>query len=191
MLHLLRAIAALTHSDAGVFRPSYRCSLVKVQQLETSIESTRASSMPGIRRTTSPVPKPKNTGTPQQSMPLKASAGESALVRAKNFLTFLNSKLNRWDSFLIGYMFALAFLWASIGLPSSGNFTSQQALVDREDTAVVLGPFLQTLKSTPAFMREEVAVMRQEGDLAMMAENWLAAASHIDAVLQVSSAMRP
>jgi hypothetical protein len=124
-------------------------------------------------------------------MPLKASAGDSALVRAKNFLTFLNSKLNRWDSFLIGYIFALAFLWASIGLPSSGNFTSQQALVDREDTAVVLGPFLQTLKSTPAFMREEVAVMRQEGDVAMMAEDWLAAASSIDAVLQASSAMQP
>jgi hypothetical protein len=106
-----------------------------------------------------------------------------------NFLTFLNSKLNRWDSILIGSIFALALFWA--GLPSFDNFTSQQALVDREDTAVVLGPFLQTLKSTPAFMREEVAVMRQEGDVAMMAEDWLAAASEIDAVLQASSAMQP
>jgi hypothetical protein len=40
-------------------------------------------------------------------------------------------------------------------------------------------------------MREEVAVMRQEGDPAMMAEHWLTAASNIDAILQVSSAMQP
>ena len=191
MLHLLRAIAALTHSDAGVFRPSYRCSLVKVQQLETSIESTRASSMPGIRRTTSPVPKPKNTGTPQQSMPLKASAAESALARAKNFL-------NGWgkqDVFCVAILWIIAIMWAWFLVylfpPSHGNYTGQQALMDREDTAVVLGPFLQTLKSTPAFMREEVAVMRQEGDPAMMAEHWLTAASFIDAFLQVSSAMQP
>jgi hypothetical protein len=142
--------------------------------------------MPGIHRTTSPVPKPKNTGTPQQSMPLKASAGESA---AKNHL---NSKLvDRFNTFWFGYIFAVVlFVFIPLFIPSVGNFTSQQALVDREDTAVVLGPFLQTLKSTPAFMREEVAVMRQEGDVAMMAEDWLAAASSIDAVLQASSAMQ-
>ena len=165
--------------------------LVKVQQLETSnMESSRASSMPSIHRATSPVPNPRTQPVPNPRTQV-ASAGESALARARNYL---NSKLDRFDSFLIGCIFVLVLFWASvlaIGFPSFGNFTSQQALMDREDTAVVLGSFLQTLKSTPAFMREEVAVMRQEGDLAMMAENWLAAASHIDAVLQVSSAMRP
>ena len=124
-------------------------------------------------------------------MPLKASAAESALARAKNFL----DGLDRFQWFLFGAIFTLAIFWAIFVVanpfPSYGNYTGQQALMDREDTAVVLGSFLQTLKSTPAFMREEVAVMRQEGDLAMMAENWLAAASHIDAVLQVSSAMQP
>jgi hypothetical protein len=173
--------------------------LVKVQQLETSnIESSRASSMPSIHRATSPVPNPRTQPVPNpRTQPVPnprtqvASAGESALARAQNYL---NSKLDRFDSFLIGCIFVLAFVWASalaIDLLYFGNFTSQQALMDREDTAIVLGPFLQTLKSTPAFMREEVAVMRQEGDLAMMAENWLAAASYIDEVLQVSSAMRP
>jgi hypothetical protein len=124
-------------------------------------------------------------------MPLKASAGESA---AKNHL---NSKLmDRFNTFWFGYIFAVflvgaCFLYIYICMNFVGNFTSQQALVDREDTAVVLGPFLQTLKSTPAFMREEVAGMRQEGDVAMMAEDWLAAASEIDAILQASSAMQP
>ena len=112
------------------------------------------------------------------------------MARAKNFL----NGWNKQDVFCVAILLIIAIMWAwflAYLFPPYGNYTGQQALMDREDTAVVLGPFLQTLKSTPAFMREEVAVMRQEGDPAMMAEHWLTAASFIDAFLQVSSAMQP
>ena len=68
---------------------------------------------------------------------------------------------------------------------------TQQALVDREDTAIVFGPFLRTLNSTPAFLREEALAIQNlnDGDSLFtlkLSQSWLRYASILEEILQVS-----